>query len=345
MTDQPNIPNDERDDLLADRATGDAPRDNARPDGDAVSEHDETAAALHRALAPQTPLPDRVKAQLIREGEAVLGGITPQTAPPPAGSGWRIVPWLAAAAAIGIAATVFFVGTQRIAERERLVADAQQRVEDMERRAQNNARLLEDANTRLDATRAELASTDSNLSERERAIVDAQAENLRLAEQLVAATDQLTDAKLRLAFLEQPDDPETTRQNRELLLDVPGTIRIAWTPFDFDGLPAPEQSGDVTGDIIWNDGREQGYLRFVGLDPNDPAVEQYQVWIIDERGLEQKVSGGVFDVTLAGEVIVPIEPGIDVGRVKLFAITVENPGGTWVPDLQRRIVIGARDDG
>jgi anti-sigma-K factor RskA len=96
---------------------------------------------------------------------------------------------------------------------------------------------------------------------------------------------------------------------------------------------------------VWNDQLQQGYLRFVGLRPNDPAVEQYQVWVIDERGDEQKVSGGVFNATAQGEVIVPIEPGIDVGRVALFAITIENPGGTWVPDLQRRVVVAPREEG
>jgi hypothetical protein len=39
---------------------------------------------------------------------------------------------------------------------------------------------------------------------------------------------------------------------------------------------------------------------------------------------------------------VPIQPGIDVGRVTLFAITVEKPGGTWVPDLKRRVVVAPR---
>jgi hypothetical protein len=53
----------------------------------------------------------------------------------------------------------------------------------------------------------------------------------------------------------------------------------------------------------------------------------------------------VFNASAAGEVIVPIDPGIDVGRVALFAITVENPGGTWVPDLQRRVVVAPRPDG
>ena len=106
-------------------------------------------------------------------------------------------------------------------------------------------------------------------------------------------------------------------------------------------MPATEQPG-VGGDVVWNDTLQQGYLRFVGLEINDPTKEQYQVWVIDDRGMEQKVSGGVFNATADGEVIVPIEPGIDVGRVQVFAITVEEPGGIWVPDLKRRVVVAPR---
>ncbi len=62
------------------------------------------------------------------------------------------------------------------------------------------------------------------------------------------------------------------------------------------------------------------------------------MWVVDRRGMEQKVSGGVFDVNAKGEIIVPIDPSLDVSRVSLFAITIEEPGGTVVPDLRRRVV-------
>jgi hypothetical protein len=148
-------------------------------------------------------------------------------------------------------------------------------------------------------------------------------------------------AQLRIAALEAPVDPVELQKNRIKLLDVPGTVKLAWSPFKVEGLAPPEQPG-LQGDVVWNDEMQTGYLRFVGLQPNDPNIEQYQVWVIDERGLEQKVSGGVFSVTAQGEIIVPIKPGIDVGRVALFAVTVEKPGGTWVPDLKRRLVVAPR---
>ena len=100
----------------------------------------------------------------------------------------------------------------------------------------------------------------------------------------------------------------------------------------------------MRGDVVWSDDLQEGYIRFVGLKPNDPNVEQYQIWVIDERGLEQKVSGGIFNASAEGEIVVPITPGIDVGRVALFAITIEEPGGTWVPDLSRRVVVAPREE-
>ncbi len=81
----------------------------------------------------------------------------------------------------------------------------------------------------------------------------------------------------------------------------------------------------------------------MGLRPNDPSVEQYQIWVIDERGMEQKVSGGVFNASADGEIVVPINPSIDLRRVALFAVTIEEPGGTVVPSLKRRVVIAPRE--
>jgi hypothetical protein len=39
---------------------------------------------------------------------------------------------------------------------------------------------------------------------------------------------------------------------------------------------------------------------------------------------------------------VPVEPLIPVRDVAAFAVTVEQPGGTWVSDMSRRVVIASR---
>lgn len=106
----------------------------------------------------------------------------------------------------------------------------------------------------------------------------------------------------------------------------------------------PEQPS-VTGDVVWSESAQTGYLRLVGLKPNDPGVEQYQLWIVDSRGMNQRISGALFDANpdpTTGEVIVRIDPRIQTQDAVAFALTIEKPGGVWVSDMTRRVVIGAK---
>lgn len=288
--------------------------------------------ALDRAMGGPE-MPSHVAAALVARGCSIVrkssnaSGVRPRNL-------WR---WLAMAAALAITAGAGFL---TLSARQQARTATQQLTSIRERIAQNE-QLLANARARADELAATIERRGETITEQERQLADAMSREVELAAQLAEATSNLDRANLKIARYEEPVDPATLQQNRTKLLDVPGTVRLAWSPFELPDAPAPVKR-NVTGDVVWNDDLEQGYLRFVGLDPNDPAIEQYQVWIIDERGMEQKVSGGVFNVTAQGEVIVPIEPGIDVGRVALFAITVEDPGGTWVPDLRRRVVLAPR---
>ena len=95
--------------------------------------------------------------------------------------------------------------------------------------------------------------------------------------------------------------------------------------------------------MVWSDSAQAGYMTFAGL----PALEgsAYQLWIIDaERGLAQRISGGVFNGDAEGG---PLRVAIDetpipVNSAAAFAVTIEKPGGTWVSDMSRRVVIAAR---
>ena len=88
----------------------------------------------------------------------------------------------------------------------------------------------------------------------------------------------------------------------------------------------------MSGDVVWNPVTQQGFLRFVGLRPNDPQMHQYQLWIFDAaRDQRYPVDGGVFDVPAnQGEVVVPIRAALPVGSAKAFAVTIEKPGGVVV---------------
>lgn len=96
----------------------------------------------------------------------------------------------------------------------------------------------------------------------------------------------------------------------------------------------------ASGDIVWSNESQAGFIRLVGAPVNDPKVQQYQLWIFDEAQ-EHPVDGGVFDVTASGEVLIPIDAKLRVTKPTLFAITLEKPGGVVVSDRQRIAIVAA----
>lgn len=213
----------------------------------------------------------------------------------------------------------------------------------MQEQLSENQTILEQSEAAMVRMESELTDIEADVRSKDQQLAAALRDKIELANRLAEATTGLENAERRIALYEEPLDPIELADRRQQLTEVPDAIQIAWQPFDLPDAPAEQRQ--VRGDVVWSDSEQRGYIRFVGLSVNDPDIEQYQVWVIDERGLEQKVSGGVFNVSDEGEIIVPIKPGIDVGRVALFAVTVENPGGTWVPDLSRRVVVAPRQAG
>ncbi|MHC5005836.1 MAG: anti-sigma factor domain-containing protein [Planctomycetota bacterium] len=116
--------------------------------------------------------------------------------------------------------------------------------------------------------------------------------------------------------------PQPLTAQRDALLVRPGTQTVAWA----------ENEAGVTGDVVWNDRQQTGFMRISGLDVNDPSVYQYQLWIFDEARRaysdDVAVDGGVFDIDRAtGDVLVPIRSPLPVTKPFLFAVTTEPPGG------------------
>ncbi len=303
------------DDQRTDRALDPTPRGERPPPHDDPDER--AAASLQAGLTPRSRLPQHLRERLEREGRAVVAPSSPEAPAPRPFPLWSLIAVAASLALLTAGGVIAFQAIR--AERDR-TANLTQQLAEARSQVEDNARLLATARERADA-------------ESSRA--------LALADELARASADLQAAELRIADLTPIQDQGELRVERRRLLDLPGTVRLAWQPFDLPDAPAEQRA--VQGDVVWNDDLEEGYLRFVGLDPNNPDIEQYQVWVIDERGMEQKISGGVFNASADGEIVVPIHPGIPVGRVQLFAVTVENPGGTWVPDLERRVVVAPRD--
>jgi anti-sigma-K factor RskA len=119
----------------------------------------------------------------------------------------------------------------------------------------------------------------------------------------------------------QPVGP--TPDSRAALLADAATVTLPWSAGD-------ERYGAVTGDVVWSDRTQSGFLRLAGMPVNDPARAQYQLWIIDPDRDSHPVDGGVFDVTSSGEVIIPVQARLSVDRPTTFAITLEKPGGVVV---------------
>lgn len=99
--------------------------------------------------------------------------------------------------------------------------------------------------------------------------------------------------------------------------------------------------GDFSGEVIWSQSEQRGYMKLAGLAKNNPDTEQYQLWIIDAERGKYPVDGGVFDVPEpAGASTVPFAAKLAVYQPAAFAITVEQPGGVVVSSQARVAAIG-----
>jgi hypothetical protein len=128
---------------------------------------------------------------------------------------------------------------------------------------------------------------------------------------------------------------DSAAADRTALLAKPASLRLAW------GATKDPAAAGVTGDVVWDPATQRGYLRFVGLAQNDPAVHQYQLWIFDaDRDQRYPVDGGVFDVPAnTSEVLVPIHAALPVHKPAAFAVTIEKPGGVVVSARDRVVVL------
>ena len=134
----------------------------------------------------------------------------------------------------------------------------------------------------------------------------------------------------------RPSRVPSPAEQRAVLLARAGrpgadVVRVEWTATD-----DPAARG-ASGDVVWSGTAQEGYMLFRGLAPNAPDRQQYQLWVFDEaRDGRYPVDGGVFDVPPGGgDVVVPIRVKLGVTRPKLFAVTVEPPGGVVVSNRER----------
>jgi anti-sigma-K factor RskA len=121
---------------------------------------------------------------------------------------------------------------------------------------------------------------------------------------------------------EVTETPLSVSQKLETLIaSYPNTQRLA-----FD--PASPSYSEVSGEVIWNDERQEGYMSLASLPVNNPTQNQYQLWIVDPERDELPVDGGVFDIPSGtGPSIIPIRNALPINKPVAFVITLEQPGG------------------
>lgn len=148
---------------------------------------------------------------------------------------------------------------------------------------------------------------------------------------LTAAAAILVAATAIFFTLRQGGEPDPVAARERLLQTAEDAVVAQWskTTPDF---------AKVTGNIVWSDRRQQGYMQLTGMPVNDPRQQQYQLWIVDPQRDEQPVDGGVFNISEDGTVTLPIHAKLPVYEPQLFAITVEQPGGVVVSENELEVI-------
>ncbi len=110
-------------------------------------------------------------------------------------------------------------------------------------------------------------------------------------------------------------------------------------------IPFAGTTGDFAkagGEVVWSDGRQEGYMTLSGIPANDPGQYQYQLWIVDPNRDALPVDGGVFDIPPGqNKVVIPIDSNLAVRNPVAFVITREKPGGV-VKSAQEVVVAIAK---
>jgi anti-sigma-K factor RskA len=135
-----------------------------------------------------------------------------------------------------------------------------------------------------------------------------------------------------------PEERLTPAQLRQRLIETaPDLARGSWGAGNVKEVtPA--------GDIVWSDANQAGYMRLSGLPVNDPNQSTYQLWIFDESQSDKTpIDGGTFNVNAQGEIIVPIDAKLAPRNTKMYAITVEKPGGVVVSDRSKIVALAKRE--
>jgi hypothetical protein len=140
-----------------------------------------------------------------------------------------------------------------------------------------------------------------------------------------------------VAAVREVPPPPTATLERAALLAKAESLKITL------GATKDPAAAGLQADVVWDQAAQRGFVRLVGLSPNDPRLHQYQIWIFDgARDQRYPVDGGVFDVPAgSGDVVIPVHARLPVGKPAAFAVTLEQPGGVVVSARDHVLALGA----
>ena len=96
------------------------------------------------------------------------------------------------------------------------------------------------------------------------------------------------------------------------------------------------------GVAIWSDRRQAGLVQIQDLPANDPAQQQYQLWVIDlDRPADaNRVNAGLFSIT-GDQAVQTVEarPNLPVGHAGGFIVTLEPAGGSLASFDDTRVIL------
>jgi Anti-sigma-K factor rskA len=125
--------------------------------------------------------------------------------------------------------------------------------------------------------------------------------------------------------------PSIEEEFAAMMSSPSSVVKAKWGP----SAPTAEIK-DVSGDVVWSDQEQKGFMRLKGLPVNDKNRSTYQLWIFDKtQDKATPIDGGTFDVDRNGEVIIPINAKLRAEDPQLFAITIEKPGGVVVSKREK----------
>lgn len=119
---------------------------------------------------------------------------------------------------------------------------------------------------------------------------------------------------------------------------TPNLVKASWAPGNMKDMK------DVSGEVVWSDTKQAGFIRIRGLAVKGAPDYCYQLWIFDKvQDKATPIDGGMFDVNAEGEMIVPITAKIKPEGPTMFALTLERHGGVVVSKRDKLAAIAKVD--